>query len=597
MFYSICDEVWKTVLRVEGGEWLVSFTNPSAPEYVSDETLSTYKKCVPPKEYLINVEKEKHMSEAQKNRKDLISPLLENPSYITNKKERRILATQLAKNAGTTQRRVLSLYYKYLGRHTLIEPKNIKQKENENYKIFAWAINKYYFSAKKMSLKTSYDMMLLAKYTDENGKLLDLIPSWESFRYFYYNNLYHHSFQKEISREGLTSYQRNKKALFGNANHWKKKIGYFQMDATIADVYLVSRFDRKAVIGRPYIYLAVDTATELIAGIYVGLASDESAVLSCLVNAVENKVEFCSRYGIEIQQDQWPSSGLPCGIITDQGKEFTSNRIEELCMRYGMEIEILPPFRPDRKGLVEKTFDLLQSKYRPFLIGKGVIQKDANERWAVDYRSQATLTIYEFTQIVIHCVLLINGGRFLTNYVRTKEMLQEGVSLIPNDLWKWYLSHGLSDISPVDSNDIYKLSLPRKKASLTRKGIYHNGFQYQNKNISKLLQTIKNPGKITIAYDIENIKKIYLIVNNEYIEFVLGIQYSQFFDLSMYEYKIIKESEKSEQRELKHSNTELHIKTIQSIKNIVDSTDSSDKRRISKDTIQNNRKTERTSLQ
>ncbi|MFR2827202.1 MAG: hypothetical protein ACLTCQ_23500 [Enterocloster bolteae] len=48
---------------------------------------------------------------------------------------------------------------------------------------------------------------------------------------------------------------------------WKDRVGAFQMDATEADIYLVSRFDRSVVVGRPSIYMAVDTATQLAAGI------------------------------------------------------------------------------------------------------------------------------------------------------------------------------------------------------------------------------------------------------------------------------------------------------------------------------------------
>ena len=90
------------------------------------------------------------------------------------------------------------------------------------------------------------------------------------------------------------------------------------MDETQADIYLVSRLDKKSVAGRPNIYLAVDTATQLIAGIHVGLDAGEQAVVSCLVNAAMDKVEFCGRFGIEITKDQWPSQGLPGEIITDK---------------------------------------------------------------------------------------------------------------------------------------------------------------------------------------------------------------------------------------------------------------------------------------
>ena len=160
----------------------------------------------------------------------------------------------------------------------------------------------------------------------------------------------------------MTNYQRNERPIFGSLSDWRNVPGSYQMDATQADIYLVSRQDRSKVIGRPCIYLAVDTATQLIAGIYIGLECDESAVMLCLANVAQDKVEFCREYGIEIAPTQWPSRGLPHEIITDKGSEFFSSRMQELCQRFGVESQPLPPFRPDGKGLVEKSFDLVQQR-------------------------------------------------------------------------------------------------------------------------------------------------------------------------------------------------------------------------------------------
>ena len=123
----------------------------------------------------------------------------------------------------------------------------------------------------------------------------------------------------------------------------------------------------------------------------------------------------------------------------------------------------------------------------------------------------------------------------------------------------------------VSSEDIYKFSLPRQKGTLTRKGISFNGFQYQSKDISKILQTIKKTSNITIAYDNEDIKKIYLVLNSEYIEFTLGTQYAHFFGLNRQEYEMIKTNRKTKQRELEYEHTKLSINTIRTIKDIIDS--------------------------
>ena len=92
--------------------------------------------------------------------------------------------------------------------------------------------------------------------------------------------------------------------------------------------------------------------------------------MACLANAAENKVEFCAQYGIQIEPEQWPSRGVPDEIITDQGREFTGERMNEFCTRYGTELQVLPPFRPDRKGIVEKPSICFRAAISPCSVGK-----------------------------------------------------------------------------------------------------------------------------------------------------------------------------------------------------------------------------------
>ena len=41
---------------------------------------------------------------------------------------------------------------------------------------------------------------------------------------------------------------------------YRGSVGCYQMDETQGDIYLVSKWDRSKVIGRPNVYLAIDTA-------------------------------------------------------------------------------------------------------------------------------------------------------------------------------------------------------------------------------------------------------------------------------------------------------------------------------------------------
>ena len=466
------------------------------------------------------------------------------------------------------------------------ERKSPEKSETQEQKNFRWAIDTFYYSAKKMSLRSAYDMLLLSRYTDADGYLLETHPSWHSFRHFFYEGGYHAKSRNTIARNGLTDYQRNKRPLFGSAMDWKDKVGAFQMDATQADIYLVSRFDKSAVIGRPNIYMAVDTATQLIAGIYVGLDAGEQAVISCLANAAMDKVEFCNQYGIVIKKDEWPNTGLPGEIITDKGKEFIGTRMEELAMKYGIEFESLPPFRPDGKSLVEKSFDLIQQKYKPVLRGKGVIEADAQERWAVDYRSQAVLTLEDFTKVIIHCVLYLNSCRIIQN-------CQTGVTTpTAAGLWKWHEDENKSMIIPVSSEQLYQFGLPRKSATLSRKGISINGLWYTGVEYKKLMERKKVGDTIQIAYDPDDVSQVYLIEGMEYTPFELASYCKQYVGATQAEYQIEKDRNRTSKQELERLDTEGRIKVLQNIQAIVGQAEYADKNKIDGAVIQNNRRRE-----
>lgn len=68
------------------------------------------------------------------------------------------------------------------------------QKSSRMKKIrsdYDWAIKKFYLSAKHMSLRATYKMMLMQKYLDENGRLRVNAPSWDAFRQYFYKNKYY----------------------------------------------------------------------------------------------------------------------------------------------------------------------------------------------------------------------------------------------------------------------------------------------------------------------------------------------------------------------------------------------------------------------
>lgn len=81
------------------------------------------------------------------------------------------------------------------------------------------------------------------------------------------------------------------------------------------------------------LYFLVDTATKLIAGIHVGLAEGDTALMACVANTAADKVAYCAQYKL----DDRLSCGVSWEIITDKERDFCGQRVEELSLRYGVD--------------------------------------------------------------------------------------------------------------------------------------------------------------------------------------------------------------------------------------------------------------------
>ena len=568
-FVQRAGEVFRVLLELPEGSWIISYDEPVAPLFVSLADAGSLERIPTPETFLAEFNRQDR-SPAETAKLALIQPLLKDEVCITDRKTRLRVAKDISAESGHGQKTILRNYYRYLATGALTARR--KPSTPQRNPDFDWAIQKFYFSSKRLSLRASYEMMLVQRFSDVNGQLLPDAPTWPSFRHYYYSRNYNKQPQKVIAREGLSHYQRNCRPIFGTASQWRPVPGAFQMDATQADIYLVSSLDRSIVIGRPNLYMAVDSTTQLIAGIYVGLDCDETAVMRCLVNAAQDKVVFCRNHGIEIRAEQWPNIGLPLEVITDRGKEFIGSRMDELCCRYGMELLSQPPFRPDGKGLVEKGFDLLQQRYMPLLRGKGAIESDAQERWATDYRSQAVLTLEEFTQVVIHAVLYLNSGR----------VLKSGKT--PAQQW----SEAAPRLLEVPMDELRLMSLPRQAVKLARKGFRVNALWYTPENMDGLFLG----DTYTLAYDQTNLSCVYLVMEHEFRRCPAAP--GQGVDgVSQAEFEALKKRQEASRRVARAQEVQASTKSLQCIQEIVHGAQGMADRRQEGQAIKSNRTAER----
>ena len=256
------------LLETADGAWLIAYAQTKPPFFISAANLTAYTAIPAPEGFVRAINAHESMSEAQVRRLQMIEPLVADDQYICDSKARRRKAQEIADANGVTVRTVLRLYFRYLASGVILADKPRERRRNPE---FEQAIQKYYYSSRQFSLRAAYEMMILERYTDDTGQIKEDAPSYHTFRHYFYDHKFHRTPQKTIAREGLSAYQRDHRLTLGSGPGWRDRLGCYQMDATLADIYLVSRLDRSTVIGRPNIYLAVDTMTQLITGVYVGL--------------------------------------------------------------------------------------------------------------------------------------------------------------------------------------------------------------------------------------------------------------------------------------------------------------------------------------
>lgn len=353
-----------------------------------------------------------------------------------------------------------------------------KEYFRRGYKLF-------YETGEKFSLQKAYRLTLARFFNrgfePRNGALVPILPpAHEAPTYYQFWYWYHkerNPVASIIAREGQRAFNLRKRAILGSANRGVQGPGaLFQIDATVGDVYLVSKFDRSHIIGRPVIYIIIDVFSRLITGMSVSLEGPSwLGALLALENMAMDKVAFCQEYGYEIKPEDWPSHHLPRAILGDRG-EMLSKNSDRLSNAFGIRIDNTPPYRPDWKPIVERNFHLLDDMTIHWAPGTTY---DRPERGGHDYRLDARLTLDDLRWLLIDCIIEHNTSHRVSNDVYTEEMFRDGVEPYPRDIWLWGIENRRGRLRMEPPEVIWQNLLPEASASVTEAGIYFQGRHYE----------------------------------------------------------------------------------------------------------------------
>jgi hypothetical protein len=313
-------------------------------------------------------------------------------------------------------------------------------------------------------------------------------------------------------RFGERRYKLRFRELKGNSTREAPYPGaLYQIDATIADIYLVSRLNRRHVIGRPTIVVIIDVFSRMIVGICVRFEREGWNVINlALKNATEDKVQFCKKYGVDISKDEWPVLGLCDAITGDRGPMLGYNA-DNLVAGLKMRVSNLPPYRADWKGIIEQMFRLLNIRVIDQLPGALNPEKERGDR---DIRLDAVLDINQFTGILIKAILYHNNHHYMDWYELDKDMIASNLMPIPRELFLWGQKNRSGKPRYRDSESIRIHLLPGDEATVTRRGIRFKGEFYTCEKAEeenwRFIARNRSTWKEDIAYDPRIPEIIYL---------------------------------------------------------------------------------------
>lgn len=369
----------------------------------------------------------------------------------------------------------------------------------------------YLKNKKKRSLSSAY-RNFVNLYKAHHPKAKDWeIPTLRQFQFFA-DREYD---LREIVRRRTPDviYNKDIRPLTGTSNAEVVGPGArYQVDATIADIYLVSSVDRSRIVGRPVVYFVIDVFSRMVAGLYVGFEGPSYvSAMMALVHAACDKVAYCERFDIRIDPDDWPTTGLPDAILADRG-ELLGHQVNALISRFNVGIENAAPRRGDAKGIVERYFRTVQEEFKPF--AEGVVEgKPGKKRGVRDHRLDATLTVEDFTAMILTSVLWHNQNRSLDKYDRDADM-PDDLPSVPLDLWNWGLANRTGRLRRADEDSVRISLLPQRYATVSELGICLFGVYY---TCTEALEAgwfdrgqARRPKKVLVAYDPRSADRVYL---------------------------------------------------------------------------------------
>ena len=192
-----------------------------------------------------------------------------------------------------------------------------------------------------------------------------------------------------------------------------------QIDHTQVDIILVDDIHRKP-IGRPWITLAIDVYSRMVAGYYLSFdPPSETSVAMCVAHSILPKDEWLQLHGVDARWDVW---GMMSTIHVDNGAEFRSDTFRNACVMHNINLEYRPVKQPRYGGHIERLLGTLLSEIHDL---PGTTFSSIKHREGYDSEKHAAMTKSDFESWLVKLICNLYHQR-----------VHRGIEMTPSRRWE-----------------------------------------------------------------------------------------------------------------------------------------------------------------
>jgi len=377
-------------------------------------------------------------------------------------------------------------------------------------------IENFYFKKDKRHKLTDTLQELHEKhysYVDGNGTRL-LKPQEECPSYWQLLRFLNDNYPLEVqqrARLGDKVFEKDHSVHVGSVQADCHGVGHiYEIDATICDVFLVSKYNRHVVVSKPTLYLIIDRYSRLIVGWYVGFenASYTAAQLAMLSIGVDKR-KLCKSLNIDYDEADWPAHAIwPEEFLADLG-ELVSRKARRISKSMKCTLTNVPGMRPDWKPLVECGFAMLHQVLDANTPGYAP-DSDTRQRRGPKHEKDSLLNIDDFTALIVQAIITHNKSPQV-NYKLTEAHLADNVRPIPRELFVHGIQRLMGTLDKVDFDRVREELMPREKGVITDDGIKFGPLHYTSsepKVQDWLLHARRKRKPLEIAFDHRKVDNI-----------------------------------------------------------------------------------------